>query len=596
MSKGVARRSSQPKVGNVSAALGRSRGALLGVAIFSALVNILALTGSLYMLQLYDRVLPSHNIATLVGITAIVLFLYVGFGIFDVLRTLMLNRISVRLERDLRPGVVAAVMLLPLRSKFLGDGQQPVRDLDNVKSFLSGMGPTALFDLPWVAFYLGLVYFLHPWLGLVGAVGALFLIALTLLTEIRSRGPVQKVAETAAARQKLGEATCRNAEVVRALGMNGRLHEHWDRITESHLTHQVHAAGIAGSYGVISRVFRMMLQSAVLGLGAYLVIDGQATAGVMIAASILVARALAPIEIAIANWRGFVSARQSAARLRKILALVPAPTEVVALPRPQKRLSVEGLLVAAPGEQRPILQNVSFKLEAGDGLGVIGPAAAGKSTLVRALVGAWLPLRGVIRLDDAALDQWTPEALGQHIGYLPQDIELFAGTVAENIARFDPAAESAAIIDAATQAGVHSMILRLPEGYQTQIGEGGATLSAGQRQRIALARALYGNPFLLVLDEPNSNLDASGDEALAEAIGAVRRRGGIVVVVTHRQSVLTAVDNLLVLGDGQIRAFGPKEEVLRKTVKPSASVSPMTAPTAVQLKVMPSGNQGGPLT
>lgn len=576
----------------VRGAIAKCRRTFVAVGIFSAAVNLLALTGSIYMLQLYDRVLPSHSIPTLVGISLVMLLFYISFGLFDLLRTHLLSRIGLRIERYLRPRVINAILLLPLRTKGAGDGLQPIRDLEQIRSFLSSLGPIALFDLPWIPFYLGLVYLLHPWLGLLGASGALILVFLTITTEARSRGPMREAATTSADRQVFGEAARRNAEAVRALGMSDRISDHWSHLSEAHIVHQIGASDIVSRYGVASKVFRMVLQSSVLGLGAYLVIVGQASAGVMIASSILVSRALAPIEIAIANWRGFLAARHSSDRLSKLMSLIPEHDAFLTLPEPQRSLTVEGIWVAAPGERRPVVQDVSLALEAGDGLGIIGPAAAGKSTLARALVGAWLPLRGVIRLDGAALDQWPPESLGRHIGYLPQDVELFAGTVAQNIARFDPKATSDAIVEAASQAGVHSLILRLPDGYQTQIGDGGTALSAGQRQRIALARALYGNPFLIVLDEPNSNLDATGDAALVQAIAAARSRDGIVIVVTHRQSVLASLNRLLVLGDGHVRAFGPRDEVLREAAQNASPAASSARPPGVQLKVIAESEQG----
>jgi ATP-binding cassette subfamily C protein len=517
------------------------------------------------------------------------LLLYAGLGILDMVRAKLLGRISVRVDRALRDRLFSIVLLLPLRIR-QGDGLQSVRDLDQVRSFLAGSGPTALFDLPWMPFYLGIVYLMHPWLGLLGVAGAALLLCLTLLTEVRSRTPSRSAAASAEARQAFGEASRRNAEVIWALGMGPRLTAMWRDLNEKHLTHQVGMTDVAASYGAVSKVLRMILQSAVLGLGAYLTIQGEATAGVMIAASILVSRALAPIEIAIANWRGFIAARQSLKRLSQLLAMVPDRQDTMELPAPRGKLQVEGISVAAPGSRQIILQNVSFALQAGAGLGVIGPAASGKSTLARALVGAWLPLQGLIRLDGAALDQWTPEALGHHIGYLPQDIELFDGTVAQNIARFDPQAKADAIISAATKAGINEMILRLPEGYETKIGEGGTLLSAGQRQRIALARALYGDPFLVVLDEPNSNLDAEGDAALTQAINSVRERGGIAIVIAHRPSALAGLDQLLVLAHGQVQAFGPKDEVLRKTVQqPSAPTTEPGSTVVTRLKSVTEG-------
>ncbi len=553
-------------------ALRRCRGAFFGVAIFSAAVNVLALAGPLYMLQLYDRVLTSRSVQTLIGLTLALFLVYAIYCVVDVIRVRMLTRIGVRIDRELRDRVLAAVAIMPLRTQTTS-GLQPLRDLEQIRGFLSSLGPTALFDFPWMPLYFGIIYILHPWLGMLAIAGGLLFVALTILTEARSRQPTQAAAMAGSARQNFGELVRRNAEVIRALGMRRHLQPRWTDLNEQYLSAQSGMADLTGAYGSVTKIMRMLLQSVVLGLGAYLVIMEQATAGVMIAASILVSRALAPIEVAIGNWRSFIAARQSAARLDKLLALVPPEAETLVLPKPREALSVEGLWAAAPGAQRPILQNVTFRLQAGTGLGIIGPAAAGKSTLARVLVGAWLPQRGVVRLDGAAIEQWSPDQLGRHIGYLPQDIELFSGTVAENIARFAADATGEAIISAAKQAGVHDMILRLANGYQTQIGEAGTVLSAGQRQCVALARALYGDPFLVVLDEPNSSLDAAGDAALAHAIAAIRKRGGIAIVITHRRSALAPLDQLLVLGDGQVRAFGPKGEVIQQTFQSVASQS-----------------------
>lgn len=570
-------------------AVKRCKTALIGSGIFSGLINMLALTSSLYMLQVYDRVIPSHSVPTLIGLSIVMLLLFAAYGVLDVVRTRIMSRIGVRIDRELRDRVLGIVMELPLRTRGGGDGLQPVRDLDQIRNFMSGAGPVALFDLPWMPFYLGLVWIMHPWLGMLGLAGALVLLALTALTELRSREPTRAASKSSAARQSFGEATRRNAEAIRALGMGGRITRLWSGLNEKCLVDQVGASDVTAVYGSMSRVMRLLLQSAILGLGAYLVIIGQASAGVMIAASILISRALAPIEIAIANWRGFVGARQSAERLQELFKRIPERAESLALPAPVERLDVEALWVGAPGQQRPIVQNMAFALTRGAGLGIIGPSASGKSTLVRALVGAWLPMRGSIRLDGAALEQWSPDGLGVHIGYLPQDIELFDGTVAQNIARFDPDAGAQAIISAAKQAAVHEMILRLPDGYETAIGEGGAALSAGQRQRVALARALFGDPFLVVLDEPNSNLDAEGDTALTSAIGSVRRRGGIVIVVAHRPSALAGLDQLLVMNGGTTQAFGPKDEVLRKAVQPVGGAPQPGAEPSSRLKIIADG-------
>lgn len=556
----------------LTASLRRSRAALGGVAAFSGLINLLALASSIYMLQLYDRVLPAHSVSTLVALSLLMIGLYFFLGLFEWVRARIMNRIAQRLDRSLRARVFGLVVGLPLGARAGHDALQPVSDLDQMRHFLSGPGPVALIDMPWMPFYLMLVWLLHPWLGMLALGGAAVLVGLTIATEVRSRQPARASAGSAVSRRVFAEAARRNAEVVRALGMEGRLAERWMALGDRHNSHNLVAADMITGYAALSRVLRLVIQSAVLGLGAYLVIGGQATGGVMIAASILASRALAPIEVAIGNWKSFLAARDSATRLEKLLASFPSRSDAMALPKPEASLTVDGLWVAAPGAEQAILRNVGFTLSAGAALGIIGPSASGKSTLARALVGVWPPLRGSVRLDGAALDQWTAEALGRHVGYLPQDIELFDGTVAQNIGRFQPSAEPTHIIAAAREAGIHEMVLGLKDGYETRIGEGGAVLSAGQRQRLALARALYGDPFLLVLDEPNSNLDSAGDAALARAIGSVRARRGIVVVVAHRPSALSGCDQVLVLADGQVQAFGPRDDVLR-TVLQSAPPS-----------------------
>jgi len=406
-------------------------------------------------------------------------------------------------------------------------------------------------------------------------VGAIILVGLTLVTEYLSRAPAREATGLAARRNDLAATSRRNAEVLVAMGMSGRMTNRWSEANEKYLTGNQYASDIAGGLGAISKVLRMTLQSAVLGVGAYLVIYQQATAGIIIAGSILSARALAPVDLAIAHWRSFVAARQSWHRLNRLLEQLPARTEQTLLQEPSSRLSVEAVSIVPPGDQKVIVQDVTFVLEAGRGLGIIGPSGSGKSSLVRALVGVWQPFRGKVRLDGAALDQWSPDVLGRHIGYLPQDVELFAGTVAQNICRFDPDAGSDGIIAAAKEAGVHQLIIKMRDGYDTQVGEQGHALSAGQAQRVALARALYGNPFLIVLDEPNSNLDTEGDEALTRAIRAARERGAIVVVVAHRPVGIEGVDQLLVLKDGRIQAFGPKETVLGQVIQRVAPPTPI---------------------
>lgn len=566
----MARKSHQTS--EISAALQRRFFLFASVGIFSGVINLLALTGSLYMLQVYDRVIPSRSVQTLIGLSILMLGLYLVNGLLDMLRARIMTRIGLKFDKDIRAQIFDKVLQLPLKMRAGGDGLQPLKDLDQIRGFLATSGPVALFDMPWMPLFILIIYWMHPWLGLLAIGGAIFLVLLAVTTEFRSRRPVRAAAQSAAGRNVFAEAARRNAEVIQAMGMGERIKALWLDRTRDHLTDQKTASDVISGFGSMSKIIRMILQSAMLGLGAYLVIQGEATAGVMIAGSILLSRALAPVEIAIANWRGFVASRQSFVRLKELFAIMPAGETPMALPPPRETLIVKNLWVAAPGSSQPIVQNLSFGLRAGAGLGIIGISASGKSTLARALVGVWQPMpqRGSVRLDGAALDQWSPDELGRHIGYLPQDIELFDGTVAQNIARFDPQMTSAAIIAAAQTAGVHDMILQMPQGYDTRIGEGGATLSAGQRQRVALARALYGEPFLVVLDEPNSNLDAQGDMALASAIRAIRARGGIVIVVAHRPSVLIGLDELLAMSFGQMKAFGPKDDVLKAvTARPT---------------------------
>ena len=415
------------------------------------------------------------------------------------------------------------VVRLPLVAGNRNEGLQPLRDLDNVRSFLGSMGPGAFFDLPWLPFYLAICFAFHWLLGLTALVGAIILVTLTLITEFMSRTPAREAMTLAARRNDLAATSRRNAEVLVAMGMSGRLAKRWSEANETYLAGNQRASDVAGGLGAIAKVLRMMLQSAVLAVGAYLVIHQEATAGIIIAGSILSARALAPVDLAIAHWKGFVAARQSWARLNKLLQQMPASNTQTLLQSPSKRLSVEGVSIVPPGDQRLIVQDVTFAVEAGSGVGVIGPSGSGKSSLVRALVGVWMPVRGKVRLDGAALDQWSSDVLGRHVGYLPQDVELFARHPSpRTFRRFDPDAKSEAIIAAAKEAGVHDMIIKMREGYDTQIGEQGTALSAGQAQRVALARALYGNPFLIVLDEPNSNLDTEGDEALTRAVRSAR--------------------------------------------------------------------------
>jgi ATP-binding cassette subfamily C protein len=568
----------QPARSELATALSACRGAFVAIGLFSGMSNILMLTGAIFMLEIYDRVLPSRSVPTLVVLMILAASLFAAQGLLDLIRGRVLVRISNSLDEALSARVYDSIVRLPLKAGNRGDGLQPLRDLDSVRSFLSGIGPVALFDLPWMPIYLVICYLFHPWIGYTALAGAILLVILTLLTEIFTRRPTREAAEFAKSRLVLAEAGRRNAEALMAMGMVGRVTRQWAEANRKYVASHSRASDVGGGLGAFSKVLRMMLQSGVLAVGAYLVIYQQASAGVIIAGAIISARALAPVDLAIANWKGFVTARQAWQRLTKLLQLLPPQSAPMALERPTQTLTVENASVAPPGEQKVVVHEVALTLQSGNGLGIIGPTASGKSSLARMLVGVWPPVRGAVRLDGAALDQWAPEALGENIGYLPQDVELFSGTVATNIARFEDEPSSEAVIAAAKAAGVHDLIINLADGYDTQIGEQGSMLSAGQAQRIALARALYKDPFLVVLDEPNSNLDAEGDEALTQAILGVRKRGGIVVVVAHRPSAIAGVDLLLVMNKGRAQHFGPKEEVLAKVLpRPTLIPRPLKA-------------------
>jgi ATP-binding cassette subfamily C protein PrsD len=549
-----------------------------GVALFSAVVNILALTGSLYMLQVYDRVLSSRSVPTLIGLSLITLAAYALSGGLDMLRGKMLARIGARFDEQLSTRVFDLVSTMPLKGAKQAESMQPIRDLDTIRGFLSSLGPTALFDMPFMPIFLLGCFLIHPWLGVMSVVGGVVIVILTIYTDAKSKGPSYEMTKSSAERHVMAESSRRNAEAIRALGMRDFLARRYGEVHVRHVNDGLRASESTSGISAFAKVFRMVLQSAILGLGAYFVIHGEMSGGLMIAASIMMSRALAPIEIAVAHWKGFTASRQAYRRLQHIMSIVPAQDQRMPLPAPKARLTVQEVYAGAPGAQLPIVQAASLQLQAGQGLGLIGPSASGKSTLARTLVGVWSTMRGEIRLDGAALDQWEPDALGRHIGYLPQDVELFEGTIAENISRFQPDAKPEDVISAAKTAGAHELILNFPDGYDTRIGEGGASLSGGQRQRVALARALYGNPFLVVLDEPNASLDGAGDEALNQAILSVRQRGGIVIVITHRPAALGQVDQVAIMEEGRIKAMGPRDEVLQSVMKRNNVPAPVRQP------------------
>jgi ABC-type protease/lipase transport system fused ATPase/permease subunit len=546
MNSALAPAQQQPASSELAAALGACRRAFVATAVFSGMSNVLMLTGALFMLEVYDRILPSRSVPTLVALLILVAGLYAAQGMIDTIRTRILVRVGHSLDESMSGRVYDAIVRLPLKIGGKSEGTQPIRDLDNVRSFLSGTGPVAFFDLPWMPVYLAICFLFHTFIGLTALFGAIVLIALTIVTEVKTRHPTRSAAQFAVARNALLEASRRNAEAITAMGMVGRIAKHWHELNRNFVMTSGRASDVGGGLGAASKVLRLLLQSAILG-----------------------ARALAPVDLAIANWRGFVSARQSWQRLSRLLAHLPPKSNPMPLKPPARSLVVQNGAATPPGVQKVVCQDVNFALAAGKALGVIGPTASGKSSLARMLVGVWRPIRGTVRLDGATLDQWSSEALGRHIGYVPQDVELFNGTVAQNICRFEDPPDPDAVIAAAQAAGVHDLIINLPEGYDTIIGEHGSALSAGQAQRVALARALYRDPFLVVLDEPNSNLDAEGDEALTRAILGLRARGAITVVIAHRPSAIAGVDYILVMAKGRQQQFGPKEEILSRVVQPA---------------------------
>jgi PrtD family type I secretion system ABC transporter len=564
----------------VAAALKECRRSAWGVVLFSAAVNGLMLAGPLYMLQVYDRVLSARSVPTLVALSALLVGAYGFQAVLDIIRSRIVVRAAALLDQQLGTTVHAAVVRLAILSRAAGEANQPVRDLDQIRAFLTGPGPVALVDLPWAPVFLAICWFIHPWLGLLALAGIVVLLAMTLLTERKCREPAREFAREATTRAALIEATRRNSESAVALGMTGALAERWSAINEGFLARVIRSSDLVGTNTSITRILRLVLQSAMLGLGAYLVIRQELTAGAMIAASIMMGRALAPVETVIANWRSFVAARQSVTRLSQQLARLGARGVVTRLPAPFQRLDIEQVAVAVPGRTLPILTNIQFRLDAGEAVGIIGESGVGKTSLLRTLLGIWPPLRGQVRLDGASIDQWDPDLLGRHVGFVSQNIELFDGTVAENIARMAKNPDAGTVIEAARVAGVHELILRMPGGYDAPIGEAGGALSAGQRQRIALARAVFGRPFLIALDEPASNLDNEGEMALQQALIALKARGALVLLIAHRPSALAACDKVLFLANGTQRAFGARDEVLHRVL------ARPVAPAAAGLKVV----------
>lgn len=552
----------------------------MAVLLVSLFTNALMLTGPLYMLQIYDRVLASGSGQTLFALTILVIALYAGMGLFESIRSSMMSRVAAVFEIRHAGQVFNTNALLPIRLIGIKERPDPVRDLDQCRSTIASPAPLALFDLPWLPIYLGIVFLMHPLLGLLGTVGAGLLVVIMLLNDRSSRQVTKDTSAQIAARSAFANTVRSNPGAVMGMGMAAHLERLWFDRTKKLLELQTQSGDRAGLYSALTKSSRMFLQSAVLGLGALLAINEQITPGIMIAASIITARALAPVEQTIGGWRGLQSGWQAYKRLNAVLGLAASEPPEIAIPLPSKTLAVENL-VSGPSPSSVIVKRADFSLSAGDGLGIIGPSGSGKTTLVRAMLGIWPTLSGSVRYDGLTIDQWERARFGKSVGYLPQDVEMFEGTIAANIARFDPEASVDAVMKAVTLAGVHDLIARLPDGYATELGEGKVQLSAGQRQRIGLARALYGDPFLVVLDEPNSNLDVEGDKLLAKAVQSVRERNGIAIIIAHRPSALASVDRLLVMKDGRQDDFGPKDEVMGRAVKNAPGIQ-----TTAGLKVI----------
>jgi len=537
------------------------------VALFSLVVNVLMLTGPLYMLQVYDRVLGSRSEETLVALSILTLALFLAMGVLDYARSRIMAIAAARFQDRLDRRVFRAAMQVAAVAPNDAEAVTAQRDLESIRSFLASPVFLALMDLPWTPVFFAAAFVFHPALGWLAIGGGAALVGITLMNQLMSRLPQAESGRAAVQSERFADQLKTEAETLQALGMQEAGFDRWHVSRQRALQKAIAAGGVVGAFGSITRTFRLFLQSAMLGLGAWLVLQGELTAGAMIASSILLGRALAPIEVVVGQWQVAQRSREGWRRLSGLLSRVPPAQPRTALPRPRALVEAEGLSVGPPGEQGLILRMVSFRVLPGQAIGVIGPSGSGKSTLAKALTGVWRPRSGTIRLDGATLDQYDPDTLGRLVGYLPQRITLFDGTIADNIARLDPQPDSARVVAAAMKADAHDMIVRLPNGYDTVVSAVGNRLSGGQIQRIGLARALYGDPVLLILDEPNSNLDSDGSAAVNAAIRAMKAEGKSVLIMAHRPAAIQECDLLLVLEQGLCRGFGPRNQVLRELVR-----------------------------
>ena len=545
----------------IGTAIRASRRAFIGIGVLSFLINILMLTGPLFMLQVYDRVMTSGSMSTLIGLALMTTLLYAMTGFFEFVRTRIISRAGVEIDQRLSDRIFRASLRRSLYKQ--GASVSALRDLDTVRQFAAGPAPMIFFDAPWTPIYLLVIFLVHWMLGTAALVGAGIILAITILSERTAREPLAEANKSAMKSIEMADSAQRNVEALAAMGMVEAFRKRWQLVSAEALAWQIHASDRIGSTASIGKAVRLLLQSGMLAVGAALAINGDISAGSIIAGTIIFGRALAPVEQAVGQWKSFVKARESFSKLSQLLKEEPEPPVRTALPAPRGHLAVSQLRVAAPDTRKLILANLNFEVKPGEVCAVIGPSASGKSTLARTLVGLWPPFSGSISIDGADLQQWNPEALGRYMGYLPQDVELFSGTVRENISRFRDDATDAHVIEAAQMAHAHDLILALPQGYDTQVGSYATYLSAGQRQRIGLARALFGNPTFVVLDEPNANLDRMGDEALSSALNGMKKRGQAVVLISHRVQAMTIADTLLYVDRGVQRAFGPQAEVMK---------------------------------
>jgi ATP-binding cassette, subfamily C, bacterial len=550
----------------LNAGLKSTAPAIATTIVFSFFINLLAFTSPLYMLQIYDRVIGSRSETTLLGITILVGYLLIVSALLEMLRSRVMFQASLAFDSKIAGAMFDATHSAGLHWPRLAQGQS-LRDLDAVREFIAGPGIIALCDLLWMPIFIVACFALHPWFGALAIVGSILILALTVVSELVTTRPLGLASKSSASATQQAVSALRNSEVIQAMGMLGVLRDAWLRRHGDALNSQTSASGRSGLIGAVSKFVRMFLQSMILGLGAYLAIHNEISPGMIIAASIFIGRALAPVDGVVGNWKGMTNARNSWARLVKLFAVAGEEKIQLELPRPQGHLRVEAVIVGPPEQPRATLHGLSFEALPGEVVGVVGPSAAGKSSLARAITGVWPLSGGQVRLDGANVAHWNPQQLGRYLGYLPQDIELFGGTVADNIARFQRV-ESKDIIETATLCGCHDMIQCLPDGYNTQIGEGGVVLSGGQRQRIGLARAFFDRPSLIVLDEPNASLDQSGEVALIDTIRRFRSFGCTIILITHKINILAVADKILVLESGRIQSFGTREEILDPLIAP----------------------------